>query len=90
MTTKERAVEIINKYIDSYGERRLVDTVENVVNALISAGLIKPEIKLPEKELHRHNSIPCYTDYEKEGCVTCIRNAVIDEIKRLNENKEMT
>ncbi len=34
---------------------------------------LKQILKL-EKELHSHDSIPCYTGEEKEGCITCIKN----------------
>ena len=31
-------------------------------------------------ELHTHNSIPCYTGEEDEGCTTCIRNKVLEDV----------
>jgi len=33
----------------------------------------------PEKELHKHNSIPTYIDDVDEGCSTCIRNKAISD-----------
>ena len=37
-----------------------------------------------QKELHKHDSFPCYVGEEKEGCIICIKNKVIsDIIKRL-------
>ena len=37
--------------------------------------------ELPEKERHNHDSIPCYTGYADEGCITCIRNDTIDTMR---------
>lgn len=39
------------------------------------------EKDLPEKELHRHDSIPCYVGDEDNGCITCMNNKLIDLIK---------
>ena len=33
-------------------------------------------MKRPESILHNHNSIPCYTGEEADGCAICIRNKV--------------
>lgn len=33
----------------------------------------------PEKILHKHDSIPTYTSGIDDGCVTCVRNAAIEE-----------
>lgn len=30
-------------------------------------------------ELHTHNSIPCYTGSEDEGCITCLQNKLLGE-----------
>ena len=38
-----------------------------------------------KKELHTHNSIPCYTGDEDEGCVICIGNKKLDDIAKLFE-----
>ena len=55
------------------------------VEIVIKEELVKRDkdiIKKAEEglELHTHNSIPCYTGEEDEGCTTCIRNKVLEEV----------
>lgn len=36
----------------------------------------------PEKLLHKHDSIPCFTGEKDNGCVECIRNKAIEDYEK--------
>lgn len=40
------------------------------------------------RELHKHNSIPCYTGDENEGCITCVKNKTLDDVISLLEGQK--
>lgn len=50
--------------------------------------LINMNIKWPEVELHKHNSLSCYTGAEDEGCVLCIKNKTIYACKKAVEEAQ--
>lgn len=48
------------------------------------------EVVWPEEVIHKHDSIPCFTGMEKEGCVICIRNRAIADCKRADEREALS
>ena len=49
------------------------------LKALLEIRKEEEMIEKPKKILHTHDSIPCCTGEEKNGCVLCIRNKSCDE-----------
>ncbi len=67
------------------------DTIGSVADD-IEAILIQHQVEVVEKvqgleELHKHNSIPCLTGDEDEGCVTCVKNKTLESVIKLLEEK---
>ena len=64
--------EILYQFVrGSYHTKQEVDDIIHQIVGLLGT-----------EELHTHNSIPGYTDYVEEGCITCIKNQLLADIKK--------